>query len=100
MAGFLLSKKNLKIRYIKDKKYIKSVISNSLLKDQYLKKEISLNNLSKRYKNKFGTISKIQNKCLLTGRNRAVLKKFKLSRMFIKNLGVNGLINGLKKSSW
>jgi small subunit ribosomal protein S14 len=100
MAGFLLSKKNLKIRYIKDKKYIQTTISNSLLRDQYLKKEISLNNLNKRFKNKLSTISKIQNKCLLSGRNRAVLKKFKLSRMFVKNLGVNGLINGFRKASW
>lgn len=100
MAGILLPKKNLKIRYLKDKKYIHSVITNSLLRDQYIKKEISLNSLEKKHKFRKSSISKIKNKCLLSGRNRSVLKKFRLSRMFLKNLGVSGFINGFKKASW
>lgn len=102
MAGILLKKKNIKIRYNKDTNYIKYVISNTLLKDNYLDKVISLKYLFKHSDKKFknSSITKIKNKCLITGRNRSVLKKFRLSRMFLKNLGVSGYINGLRKASW
>jgi len=99
MAGILLRKKNIKIRIKKDRSYINNLISSYLEKDSYLPKEISLIN-NKKFTEKNSSISKIKNKCLISGRNRAVLKKFKLSRMFLKNLGVSGFINGLKKSSW
>lgn len=102
MAGILLKKKNIKIRHNKDTNYIKYVISNTLLKDNYLDKVISLKYLfrhsEKAFKN--SSITKIKNKCLISGRNRSVLKKFRLSRMFLKNLGVSGYINGLRKASW
>jgi len=102
MAGLLLKKKNIKIRYNKDSNYIKYIINNILLKDNYLDKEISLKYSLLRSYNNFrnSSITKIKNKCLLSGRNRSVLKKFRLSRMFLKNLGVCGYINGLKKASW
>lgn len=102
MAGVLLKKKNLKIRYYKDCNYIKYVITNTLLKDNYIDKVISLKYLFE-HSNKYfkdSSITKIKNKCLISGRNRSVLKKFKLSRMFLKNLGVCGYINGLRKASW
>jgi len=100
MAGILLKKKNLKIRFNKDKSFIKNIINTYSIKDEYLSKDISLFYLNKKNNLRNASISKIKNKCLLSGRNRAVLKKFKLNRMFIKNLGVTGLINGLRKASW
>jgi len=100
MIGILLNKKNIKIRYYKDKKYINSIINNIISKDQYINKKISLKYIMKKTKFRNTSISKIKNKCLFSGRNRSVLKKFKLSRMFLKNLGLMGYINGLKKSSW
>jgi ribosomal protein S14 len=102
MAGILLRKKNIKIRYNKDRNYISYIISNLLLKDYYLDKVVNLKYLlvhsNKHFKN--SSITKIKNKCLISGRNRSVLKKFRLSRMFFKNLGVSGYINGLRKASW
>lgn len=100
MAGILLRKKNNKYRYNKDNNYFKEIIASSILRDRYIPKEISNVSLIKKNNFKNSSISKIKNKCLITGRNRSVLKKFKLSRMFIKNLGVSGYINGLRKSSW
>jgi ribosomal protein S14 len=100
MAGILLKKKNNKYRYLKDKSYLKNIINSYIIKDKYLSKEISLKNIIKKNNLKNGSISKIKNKCLISGRNRSVLKKFKLSRMFLKNLGVAGYINGLRKASW
>lgn len=44
--------------------------------------------------------NRIRNRCELTGRSRAYYRKFKLSRIMLRELGSNGLIPGLVKSSW
>jgi ribosomal protein S14 len=45
------------------------------------------------------TITKIKNRCVISNRSRAVYKKFKLSRIFLKNYSLQGLIVGVKKAS-
>jgi small subunit ribosomal protein S14 len=40
------------------------------------------------------------NRCLLTGRSRGVLRKFKVSRIMLRELALAGQIPGLKKASW
>ena len=44
--------------------------------------------------------TRIRNRCELTGRSRAVYRKFRLSRIMLRELGNQGLIPGLTKSSW
>ena len=41
-----------------------------------------------------------RNRCELTGRPRAVYRKFKLCRIKLRELGSSGQIPGLVKSSW
>jgi len=36
----------------------------------------------------------------LTGRSRGVLRKFKVSRIMLRELALAGKIPGLKKASW
>jgi small subunit ribosomal protein S14 len=38
--------------------------------------------------------------CKLTGRMNSVYRKFQLSRIMVRELGLDGLIPGLRKSSW
>ncbi len=40
------------------------------------------------------------NRCQLTGRSRAYLRKFKISRIMLRELALKGMIPGLKKASW
>ena len=40
------------------------------------------------------------NRCELTGRSRAYLRKFKISRIMLRELALKGMIPGLKKASW
>ncbi|MEN3952925.1 30S ribosomal protein S14 [Iodidimonas sp. SYSU 1G8] len=47
-----------------------------------------------------GAAIRIRNRCELTGRPRAVYRKFKLSRIALRDLGSMGQIPGLVKSSW
>ena len=43
---------------------------------------------------------RIRNRCEITGRPRAYYRKLKMSRVALRDLGNNGLIPGLVKSSW
>ena len=45
-------------------------------------------------------LKRVRNRCELTGRPRAVYRKFKLSRIALRELGSKGQIPGLVKSSW
>ena len=44
--------------------------------------------------------TRIRNRCELTGRPRAVYRKFKLSRIALRELASAGQIPGMVKSSW
>ena len=43
---------------------------------------------------------RIRNRCEVTGRPRAYYRKLKMSRVALRELGNNGLVPGLVKSSW
>jgi small subunit ribosomal protein S14 len=47
-----------------------------------------------------GNPTRIRNRCELTGRSRAYYRKFRLSRIMLREMGNQGLIPGLTKSSW
>jgi small subunit ribosomal protein S14 len=43
---------------------------------------------------------RVRNRCEITGRPRAVYRKFKLSRIALRDLASTGQIPGMVKSSW
>jgi small subunit ribosomal protein S14 len=43
---------------------------------------------------------KIHNRCVLTGRSKAVLRHFKISRICMRELVALGSLPGVTKSSW
>ena len=44
--------------------------------------------------------TRIHHRCEMTGRQRSVYRKTRLSRIAMRELGLKGLIPGLVKSSW
>ncbi len=44
--------------------------------------------------------TRVRNRCDLTGRSRAYYRKFRLSRIMLRDLANKGLIPGVTKSSW
>jgi small subunit ribosomal protein S14 len=44
--------------------------------------------------------TRVRNRCELTGRPRAVYRRFKLCRVALRDLASVGLIPGVTKSSW
>ena len=47
-----------------------------------------------------GAATRVRNRCELTGRPRGYLRKVRMSRIALRELGSQGLIPGLVKSSW
>ena len=47
-----------------------------------------------------GNPTRVRNHCELTGRSRAYYRKFRLSRIMLRDLANKGLIPGVTKSSW
>jgi small subunit ribosomal protein S14 len=47
-----------------------------------------------------GNPTRIRNRCELSGRSRACYRKFRLSRIMLRELANKGLIPGVIKSSW
>jgi small subunit ribosomal protein S14 len=44
--------------------------------------------------------SRLRNRCQITGRPHGVYRKFKLSRIKLREEGMKGNVPGLKKASW
>jgi small subunit ribosomal protein S14 len=44
--------------------------------------------------------TRVRNRCEITGRSRAYYRKFRLSRIMLRDLANKGLIPGVTKSSW
>jgi small subunit ribosomal protein S14 len=63
-----------------------------------LKKEKNYAALAKLPRDSSPTRSR--NRCQITGRSRGVLRRFKISRIMLRELALAGQIPGLKKASW
>jgi small subunit ribosomal protein S14 len=63
-----------------------------------LKKEKNYAALAKLPRDSSPTRSR--NRCQLTGRSRGVLRRFKISRIMLRELALAGKIPGVKKASW
>lgn len=63
-----------------------------------LKKEKNFAALAKLPRDSSPTRS--HNRCQLTGRSKGTLRKFKISRIMLRELALAGKIPGLKKASW
>ena len=44
--------------------------------------------------------TRLRNLCALTGRSRGVYRKFKISRIKLRELALQGKIPGMRKASW
>ena len=89
-------KRNLHLKY-----EIQRLEYKSLLNDLNLSKELRYNMmlaLNKLPRN--SSKVRIKNRCILTGRPHSVLRICKVSRIKFRELSSQGLLMGIKKSSW
>ena len=89
-------KRKLVAKYAAKRAALKAVIVNP--KTQDAEKALAVGKLNSLPRN--SCRNRVRNRCALTGRPRAVYRKFGLSRIAIREKGLAGEIPGLTKSSW
>jgi small subunit ribosomal protein S14 len=86
----------------------KAWVSKQKRREELVKKYAEIRRQLKKEKN-YAALSKLprdasptrsHNRCQLTGRSKGVLRKFKVSRIMLRELALAGMIPGLKKASW
>ena len=89
-----MAKESMKAREVKRQKLV----------DRYAKKRIALKEagdyigLQKLPKN--ASPVRLHNRCKITGRPKGYMRTFGISRVTFREMANNGLIPGIKKSSW
>lgn len=75
---------------------LKAIVMNRALPiDERLQAQMQLSAMPRN-----GAANRYRNRCEVTGRARSVYRKFKLSRIKLREFGSFGRIPGLIKSSW
>lgn len=95
-------------KYIKKEKFYRKKILKKekerlLFKFIFYSTELSSNIRKKAYKvydNKIYSKVRLNKRCVITGRSKSTISKFKLSRITFRNLASKGYITGVKKLSW
>jgi small subunit ribosomal protein S14 len=86
----------------------KAWISKQKQREALVKKYADVRRKLKKEKN-FAALAKLprdssptrsHNRCQLTGRSKGFLRKFKVSRIMLRELALAGKIPGLRKASW
>lgn len=88
-------------RQLVAKNELKKLEYKYIIKNQKIIKEIRYKYIEKLNKlNRNSSETKIKNRCILTGRAKAVYKMFRLSRIKFRELASQGMLPGVKKASW
>jgi len=73
----------------------KTVANRALPIEERFEAQLKLNQLPRN-----AAAGRVRNRCDVSGRPRAVYRKFKLSRIALRDLASRGLLPGVVKSSW
>ena len=98
MISINKNNKRLKLsnKFYKKRKDLKKIIMNkNLTLEERFKAQQKLSNLPRN-----SAKSRVRNRCQITGRPHGVYRKLKISRIALRQLGLQGKIPGLIKSSW
>ena len=95
-----INKNNKRIKladkFYKKRQSLKKIIMNkSLSLEERFKAQQKLSQLPRN-----SAKSRVMNRCQITGRPHGVYRKLKISRIALRQLGLQGKIPGMVKSSW
>lgn len=89
-------RRNIFKKYELKRQYLKYILYNNIIsKEVRINAMILLNRLPKD-----SSGIRIHNRCVVTGRPKAVYRDFKISRILLRDYANNGLFPGITKSSW
>ena len=95
-----INKNNRRIKlsnqYYKKRKKLKDIVMNKKLSfEERFKAQQKLSKLPRN-----SSKIRVMNRCQITGRPHGVYRKLKISRIALRQLGLEGKIPGMVKSSW
>ncbi len=95
-----INKNNKRIKlsnkYFKKRDKLKKIIMDKKLPlEERFKAQQKLSKLPRN-----SAVNRIMNRCQITGRPHGVYRKLKISRIALRQLGLEGKIPGMIKSSW
>ena len=95
-----INKNNRRIKlanrfYLKRKNLKKIIMDKKLPLEERFKAQQKLSKLPRN-----SSKIRVRNRCQITGRPHAVYRKLKISRIALRQLGLEGKIPGMIKSSW
>ena len=95
-----INKNNRRIKlsdkYFKKRQSLKKIIMNKKLTlEERFKAQQKLSKLPRN-----SAKTRVRNRCQITGRPHGVYRKLKISRIALRQLGLQGKIPGMVKSSW
>ncbi len=95
-----INKNNKRIKlvnkfYAKRKKLKKIIMNKNLPLEERFKAQQKLSKMPRN-----SASSRVMNRCQITGRPHGVYRKLKISRIALRQLGLEGKIPGMVKSSW
>ena len=89
-------RKRLVARYAAKREELKAIIMNEDLSlEERFKARLKLADLPRN-----SAPNRVRNRCEVTGRPRGYYRKVQMSRIALRELGSQGMIPGLVKSSW
>ena len=87
---------NLSNKFYNKRKKLKDIVMNrSLPLEERFKAQQKLSKLPRN-----SSKIRVRNRCQITGRPHGVYRKLKISRIALRQLGLEGKIPGMIKSSW
>ena len=87
---------NLSNKFYKKRSKLKKIIMNKKLPlEERFKAQQKLSKLPRN-----SSKIRVRNRCQITGRPHGVYRKLKISRIALRQLGLEGKIPGMVKSSW
>ena len=95
-----INKNNKRIKmsdkFYKKRQALKKIIMNKKLSlEERFKAQQKLSKLPRN-----SATTRVRNRCQITGRPHGVYRKLKISRIALRQLGLQGKIPGMVKSSW
>ena len=95
-----INKNNKRIKlsnryFLKRKKLKETIMNKKLPLEERFKAQQKLSKMPRN-----SAKSRVMNRCKITGRPHGVYRKLKISRIALRQLGLQGKIPGLVKSSW
>ncbi len=83
-------------KFYNKRKKLKNIIMNKKLPlEERFKAQLKLSSLPRN-----SAKSRVRNRCQITGRPHGVYRKLKISRIALRQLGLEGKSPGMVKSSW